>query len=104
MPENKKLPEEVIDHWPEVLKDVQIEVVPFEYLDSILVTFTDGKIWDIDTQKAAQGKNNFNLDEALDEIFTQYEDSIVSVDFRLNVKKVKADVTKRTKYFLKKRK
>lgn len=104
MPENKKLPDDVIDHWPEILKDVDIEVVPFEYLDSILVTFADGKVWDIDTQKAARSSNGFDLQDALDEIFTQYEDVIVSVDFRLDVKKVKEDIQKRTAYFLKKRK
>lgn len=104
MPENKKLPDDVIDHWPEILKDVDIEVVPFEYLDSILVTFADGKVWDIDTQKAARSANGFDLNEALDEIFMEYEDVIVSVDFRLDVKKVKEDIQKRTSYFLKKRK
>jgi len=31
-PRKKQLPKEVIDHWPEVLKDVHIDVVPLEYL------------------------------------------------------------------------
>ena len=48
-PQNKKqLPKDVIDHWPEVFKDVHIDVVPLEYLNSVRVEFTDGKIWDID--------------------------------------------------------
>lgn len=103
MPENKKLPDEVIKHWPEILKDVDIEVVPFEYLDSILVTFDDGRVWDIDTAKARLA-NEEELQASLDEIFTRYEDDITSVDFRLDVKKVKQDIQKRTRYFLKKRK
>ena len=47
-PRKKQLPKEVIDHWPEVLKDIHIDVVPLEYLNSVRVEFTDGKIWDID--------------------------------------------------------
>jgi hypothetical protein len=103
VPKSSKLPDEVIQHWPEVLNDVDIEVVPLEYLDSVIVTFSDGKIWDIDTAKARQTQNVYDLEEALDEVFQQYEDDIVNVDFRLDVQKVKEDIQKRTKRFLKKR-
>ena len=44
----KKLPDSVISQWPEVLSDVDIDVVPLEYLRSIRVEFTDGKLWEID--------------------------------------------------------
>ena len=49
----KKLPQDVINHWPEVFEDVDIDVVPLEYLHSVRVEFIDGKKWDIaiDTQK-----------------------------------------------------
>jgi len=50
---SKKLPQDVINHWPEVFEDVDIDVVPLEYLHSVRVEFIDGKIWDIaiDTSK-----------------------------------------------------
>ena len=44
----KKLPKEVISHWPEVFKDINIDVVPLEYLHSIRIEFADGKLWEID--------------------------------------------------------
>lgn len=101
MPEGKKLPNEVVDHWPEVLKDINIEVLPLEYLDSILVTFEDGKIWDIDLTKNPHG---VDLEEAIESLMEEYEDAIVNVDFRLNTARLKKDISERTKMFLKKKK
>jgi len=98
----KKLPEEVISHWPEVFDDVEIDVVPLEYLDSVRVQFTDGKIWNIDIN--TQKNKVEDLEKSLDELFEQYQDHIKTVDFRLNTEKVKRDITTRTKKFLKLRK
>lgn len=97
----KKLPKDVIDHWPEVLKDVNIDVVPLEYLHSIRVSFVDGKVWDIDLR----GKKTSNdLENVINELLLDYEDAITGVDFRLDTIKLKKDITKRTNQFLKKRK
>lgn len=101
MSENKKLPSEVIDHWPEILKDINIEVLPLEYLDSVLISFSDGKIWDIDLTKNPHG---VNMEEALESLMLEYEDAIVNVDFRLNTQRLKNDISQRTKRFLKKKK
>ena len=101
MPNGKKLPKDIIDHWPEVLKDITIETVPLEYLESIRITFVDGKIWEIDTNK---NPAEIDLEEAIEDLMEEYEDSIINVDFRLNTAKVKKDITERTRRFLKKRK
>jgi hypothetical protein len=98
--DNKKLPQEVIDHWPEIFKDVDIDVVPLDYLEGIRVTFVDGKIWEIDTQKNSE---KINLEEAIESLLIEYEDVIENVDFRLDTVRVKRDVKKRTAQFLKKR-
>ena len=97
-----KLPPEVIDHWPEVFDDITIDVVPIEYLNSIRVSFTDGKIWDIniDTKKTKVE----DLEKSIDDLFEQYQDVIQNVDFRLDTTKVKQDITNRTRKFLKLRK
>lgn len=98
-PRKKQLPKEVIDHWPEVFKDVHIDVVPIEYLNSVRVEFVDGKIWDIDIN--TDKKPVKDLEKSLDDLFEQYQNVIKNVDFRLDTDKVKADITKRTKKFLK---
>lgn len=100
MPRGKRLPSDVIDHWPEVFKDVRIEAVPIEYVNSVLVTFVDGKIWDIDLSKSS---TELDITDALEDLIEEYEDVIVNIDFRLDTEKVKEDITKRTKLFLKKR-
>lgn len=101
MPDKKKLPQEVVDHWPEVFKDVDIDVVPLEYLETIRVTFLDGKVWEIDTQKNSE---KIDLEDAIESLLIEYEDVIDSVDFRLDTVRVKKDIKKRTAQFLKKRK
>lgn len=101
MPKGKKLPQEVINHWPEVFKDVTVESVPIEYLRSIRITFSDGKVWEIDPTRNPQG---LDIDKALEELINEYEDNIRSVDFKVDTVKVKEDIIKRTQLFLKKRK
>ena len=101
---DNQLPPEVIEHWPEVFNDLDVKVVPLEYLDSIRVYFEDGKIWDIDLEKSMEKNNSDSLEDTLEALFEEYDDYIVNVDFRLNTVKLKEDITKRTKHFLKKRK
>lgn len=101
MPKGKNLPDEVIDHWPEVFKDIEVDVIPIEYILSIMVTFVDGKVWEIDMNKQ---KGNVDVEVAIEDLLSTYEDHIANVDFRLNTKKVKDDIKRRTAMFLKKRK
>jgi len=97
---SKKLPADVIKQWPEVLKDIDIHVVPVEYLESVKITFTDGKIWEIDTTR---NPKEVNIEDAVESLMEEYEDVIQSVDFRLDTVRVKRDIKKRTAQFLKKR-
>jgi hypothetical protein len=101
VPKGKKLPDEVINLWPEIFKDVTVESVPIEYLHSVRVTFIDGKVWEIDTSKSIEG---VDVETALRELMLEYESSIANVDFRLDTERVKKDITRRTAQFLKKRK
>ena len=100
---NKKLPQDVVDHWPEVFKDVDIKVVPVKYLHSVRVFFTDGKVWDIDVAKTRQKKDAKDIEASLEELFNNYQDSIDNVDFRLDTARVKSDIQGRTRSFMKKR-
>lgn len=97
------LPKSVIDSWPDIFKDIRIDVVPIEYLDSVKVYFADGKIWEIDVKKSLT-KPDLDIETALEDLFDAYEESIINVDFRLDTAKVKHDIKKRTAIFMKKRK
>jgi len=99
----KKLSKDVIAHWPEIFKDIEIHAVPIEYLDSINVTFVDGNTWVIDLDDN-KGLSNDDVEMSLEELLDEYADTIANVDFSLNTQKVKRDIQARTKKFLKKRK
>jgi hypothetical protein len=105
VPKNK-LPPEVISQWPEIFNDVEIKAVPIEYIHSIHVHFHDGKMWQIDIDKQqSSNKDAVNqIESSLETFLEQYDEEISHVDFRLNTSTVVADVKKRTKSFMKKRK
>jgi|TARA_B110000977_G_scaffold9400_1_gene12476 hypothetical protein len=104
VPSESRLPEKVIDHWPEVFKDIDIEVVPIEYLHSVLVSFNDGRIWEIDIAKSKRQTAEENVESTLEELFRQYDNVIDNVDFRLDTVRLKKDIQDRTRTFMKKRK
>lgn len=99
-----QLPPEVVEHWPEVFKDLDIKVVPLEYLHSVRVFFQDGKVWEIDVQKSKQKTSEDQLEETLEDLFNEYDEVITNVDFRLDTQRLKADIQARTAHFMKKRK
>jgi hypothetical protein len=104
VPNKKNLPKEVVEHWPEVLKDVDIKVVPVKYLHAVRVYFKNGKVWDIDVAKTLKkNPSEKSIEHTLEQIFLEYEDTIQNIDFRLDTAKIKADIQARTKYFMKKR-
>lgn len=100
---SNKLSSDIIAHWPEVFKDVEVKAIPIDYLESINVTFSDGKIWAIDLNDPRKNSVG-NLGEVIDELLNEYEDNIVNIDFRVDVVKIKKDITRRTHIFMKKRK
>lgn len=100
---SKKLPQEVIDSWPEVFGDIDVKSVPLEYLNAIHVAFKNSDTWVIDFTKKKDVTPDV-INRELAALFEEYEDEIVNVDFKLDTQKVKKDIKRRTSHFLKKRK
>lgn len=103
MSNSGKLPPEVVRHWPEVFKDVEIQTIPVQYLVSIRVEFEDGKVWEIEIDKNKLSDEE-TIEDSLSTFFEEYSESIINIDFRLDTQKVIKDVKERTRRFLKKRK
>jgi hypothetical protein len=99
----KSLPPDVVEQWPEVFGEINVEAVPLAYLHSMRIIFRGGKIWDINVAGQAKSRGTDNLEEHLRELLSSYEDEIEHIDFRLDVEKVKKDVIKETTRFLKKK-
>jgi hypothetical protein len=98
----KSLPKDVVDQWPEIFSDVDVRAVPIPYLHSMRIIFNDGKVWDINIDEHARKNSIDDLEEHLSELINTYEEVIEHIDFRLDVERVKKDVIKKTKSFLKK--
>lgn len=102
MKKKSLLPPDVIDQWPEVFRDVDVRAVPLAYLHSMRIIFKDGKVWDLNVAAHAK-KNGFDeLEEHLEELLESYEEAIEHIDFRLDVERVKKDIIRKTRSFLKK--
>jgi predicted dithiol-disulfide oxidoreductase (DUF899 family) len=96
----KNFPKDVIEHWPEVFGEISLNVIPLHYLDSVIVTFKNGKNWEINFTNHSQEKFEIELKEWLSE----YENEIDNIDFRLDTERIKKDVQKNTNKFLKNKK
>lgn len=104
MSKGKSLPRDVIDQWPEVFGEINVEAVPLAYLHSMRIIFKGGKVWDVNIAGQARAHGADNLEEHLKELLSHYEEEIEHIDFRLDVEKVKKDVIKETTRFLKNKK
>ena len=100
----KVLPKDVIEHWPEVFGDVKLNVLPLRYLNTVLVCFKDGKIWEIKITAKTKRNGWSAFEKELEEIVKTYEDSIDNIDFKLDTKRVRKDIEISTQKFLKKKK
>ena len=87
------------DYWDAILQSIDMDYIPLEYMSSVVVTFRDGKEWEIEVKKPRD--NDLDVETVLDDFFKEYEDSIDTVDFKLDLKSLQTDVAKRTHRFLK---
>jgi hypothetical protein len=85
-------------YWQDIFDTVDMKFLPVDYMQSIEVEFVDGEIWEIDLD---QHSDETPVDEVLDDFFTEYEDTIKEVNFKMDFAKIKYDISKRTTKFLK---
>jgi hypothetical protein len=85
-------------YWQDIFDTVDMKFLPVNYMNSIEVEFVDGEIWEIDLD---QQSDETPVDEVLDDFFSEYEDTIKEVNFKMNFEKIKYDISKRTTKFLK---
>jgi hypothetical protein len=100
----KIFPKEVIDYWPEVFGEVKLNVMPLRYLHAVMVNFNDGRIWEIKITTKTKNQGWQAFEKTLSELFKAYDEKIKDIDFKLDTEKIKKDMQKETKSFLKKRK
>ena len=99
---SKRLPVEVVSKWPDVFGDVDVHAIPLEYLDSLRVRFNNGKTLEVTVDLTKNPVKQ--LEKTLKDLFNTYDSSIKHVDFKLDTDRIKKDVQKRTRKFIKHRK
>jgi len=100
----KNLPKDVIDYWPEVFSEIQLNVLPIKYLNAVMINFKDGKTWEVKISAEARKEGWVVFEKQLSELVKNYEDNIENVDFKLDTIRVKKDIEKSTQQFFKKKK
>lgn len=102
MPKKKiTLTPEQQDSWHEIFDDIEMSYLPIEYIDRLLVKFKDGTTWDIDITDSKRKQSLEEIEDSLDEMFEEYDELIDALDFRLDIDRVKHDLTRRVFKFLK---
>jgi hypothetical protein len=89
------------EYWQEIFDSVEMEYLPLEYINRILITFQDGTVWDIDIDDSRKKQSLEQIEDQLDQLFEEYDSKIETIDFRLDLERVKHDLSKRIYRFLK---
>ena len=100
-PHKRKLNKNIVDQWPEIFSEVDLTAIPVPYLHSVLIIFKDGRQWNIILKPEERNNSDGEIPKSLSELFENYQDEIQNVDFRLDVDKIKKDIKKTTRRFLK---
>ena len=85
-------PRHLVKEWPEVFEDLYMNTMPVAYLDQITIEFNDGKIWEIDIANQLKDSDADAVCAKLLDIMQEYKNSIVKMDFKIDVDKLKKDI------------
>lgn len=85
-------PRHLVKEWPEVFEDMYMNTMPVAYLDQITIEFNDGKIWEIDIANQLKDSDADAVCAKLLDIMQEYKNSIVKMDFKIDIDKLKKDI------------
>jgi len=78
-----------IDKWEHILEDVEKNKIPVEFIKKLIIKLTGKKQQTINIKRLLQqGLDPDQVEDAVSRKLNELEDSIVSVDFVLNVQSI----------------
>ena len=102
MKKQKVEPEKNLDtEWEDILEEIDLKYLPIEYVKTIIITFEDKTIWEIDLVDSRKTQTDEKIEEMLDDLFDEYDGDITDLNFQLDMQKIKRYLSKRVGYFLK---
>lgn len=101
MPKNFfRPPLDLVKEWPEIFEDLYINTLPVAYLDYIRLEFTNGRVWEIDIKNKIKETKAQVIADKLLETFYEYRTEIKKVDFKVDVERLRKDITAKSKSLL----
>jgi hypothetical protein len=86
-----------IDKWEHILEDVEKNKIPVEFIKKLIIKLTGKKQQTINIQKLLQqGLDPDQVEDAVSRKLNELEDSIISVEFVLNVQSIAETVQPET--------
>ena len=71
--------------------------MPVAYLDSVRLDFTDGRVWEIDVKHELGIQTAEGIADVLISTLQEYKDEIKKIDFKVDVERLKKDITDSSK-------
>lgn len=71
--------------------------MPVAYIEFIRLEFSNGRIWEIDIQDQMAESQTHIISEKILETFQEYKEEITKVDFKIDISRLKSDISKSTK-------
>lgn len=93
-------PRHLVKEWPEVFEDLYMNTMPVVYVEIVNLEFSNGRIWQIDVKEQLNHLSAASVAKKLLDIFNEYHNEISQIDFKVDVSRLKADITKSTKDIL----
>lgn len=102
MKKQKVEPEKTLDtEWEDILEEIDLKYLPIEYVKTIIITFEDKTIWEINLEDSRKTQTDEKIEDMLDDLFDEYDGDITDLNFQLDLQKIKRYLSKRVSYFLK---
>ncbi len=94
-----KPPNHLVKEWPEVFEDLYMNTMPVAYLDVIRLEFKNGRIWEINIKEQLSESHSQLIADKLVDTFQEYQEEISKIDFKIDIEKLKKDISTSTKDF-----
>ena len=88
-------------YWHDIFESIDMDVLPVEYMNRIIISFEDGTEWDIDIKDSRAKQPIEEIEDTINELFLEYDDTITNIDFRMDMERLKTELTKRVNRFIK---
>ena len=93
-------PRHLVKEWPEVFEDLYMNTMPVAYLDLVHLEFVNGRVWQIDIKEQIKDVSIEAVSQKLIETLQEYKDEIKKIDFKIDIDKLKKDISDSTKDIL----